>query len=51
MVTYQKSTQRATAIIAREMAPLAATELMYVNPVNKDIDSVKGWHAVAVPGK
>ncbi|OQV15426.1 Gamma-glutamyltranspeptidase 1 [Hypsibius exemplaris] len=49
MVVYDREFKNATSIDAREVAPSAATERMYVD--NKNISSVKGWHAIAVPGE
>ena len=49
MVVYDHRFKNATAIDAREMAPGASTELMYVE--NKEYSSVKGWQAIAVPGE
>jgi gamma-glutamyltranspeptidase len=50
MVVYDRTTGKATAIDARETAPAAATELMFVEPEDKNISSVKGWYAIGVPG-
>lgn len=50
MVAYDRRSGNSTAVDAREVAPLAATELMYVNTSNPGISSVKGWHAAGVPG-
>jgi gamma-glutamyltranspeptidase len=50
MVVYDRTTGKATAIDARETAPAAATELMFVEPEDKDISPVQGWHAIGVPG-
>ncbi|XP_055336248.1 scoloptoxin SSD14-like [Paramacrobiotus metropolitanus] len=49
MVIYNRKNQSATTINAREMAPAASTTFMYVD--NKNISSIKGWHAAGVPGE
>ncbi|GAV01866.1 hypothetical protein RvY_12507 [Ramazzottius varieornatus] len=49
MVVYDRKRGNATAIDAREMAPGASTELMYVQ--NKNYSSTKGWQAMGVPGE
>lgn len=48
MVAYSHEHKNATSIDAREVAPTAAKEMMFVD--NKNISSVLGWHAAAVPG-
>ncbi|CAJ0580253.1 unnamed protein product, partial [Mesorhabditis spiculigera] len=45
---YNATSQKCWAIDAREVAPLAATEDMYVNRWN---DSEYGWRSIAVPGE
>ncbi|OQV15424.1 Gamma-glutamyltranspeptidase 1 [Hypsibius exemplaris] len=49
MVVYDRALKNAHSIDAREVAPAAATERMYVD--NKNISSLRGWHAIAVPGE
>ncbi|XP_055336503.1 scoloptoxin SSD14-like isoform X2 [Paramacrobiotus metropolitanus] len=49
MVIYDRRSGNSTAIDAREVAPAAATQLMFVE--NKNISSIKGWHAAGVPGE
>ncbi|OQV23352.1 Gamma-glutamyltranspeptidase 1 [Hypsibius exemplaris] len=49
MVFYNRSSKKATALDAREVAPGAATELMYVT--NKNYSSLLGWTAIGVPGE
>lgn len=46
MTIYTRDTQRVEALVARDQAPLAATEEMYVNQT-----SVTGARAIAVPGE
>ncbi|CAJ0933157.1 unnamed protein product, partial [Mesorhabditis belari] len=48
MTIYQSASQSCFAIDAREVAPAAATEDMYVGKWN---DSEYGWRAVAVPSE
>ncbi|XP_055338973.1 scoloptoxin SSD14-like isoform X2 [Paramacrobiotus metropolitanus] len=52
LIMYYNGTDKTGHTIdAREVAPIRATEDMFVNEENSTVSPVYGWHSIAVPGE